>query len=73
MTPFEIAVTLADRRKRLGLTQSALAAQLGVRGRTVSRWERTASRPSLLQLGRWTAALDCYVAVASFERRLVGG
>lgn len=37
-------------RKKLGISQDALAAQLGVVGATVRRWESGKSRPSTLAL-----------------------
>ncbi|MEA5496652.1 helix-turn-helix transcriptional regulator [Limnoraphis robusta Tam1] len=37
-------------RKRLGLSQEKLAAQLGVSFQTVNRWERGHTRPSQLAL-----------------------
>ncbi|HMV04730.1 MAG TPA: helicase-related protein [Accumulibacter sp.] len=39
-------------RERLGLTQAAMAAQLGVNFVTLSRWELARSRPSALALDR---------------------
>lgn len=41
----EIAQRLADRRKQAGLSQEALAAQLGVSRQAVSKWERSESSP----------------------------
>ena len=37
-------------RSRLGLTQEAMAARLGVSWATVNRWERGKSRPTGLSL-----------------------
>lgn len=42
-------------RERLGLTQAAMAAQLGVNFVTLSRWELGRSRPSALAVGRLRA------------------
>ena len=41
----EIAQRLANRRKRAGLSQEALAARLGVSRQAVSKWERSESSP----------------------------
>lgn len=41
----EIAQRLADRRKQAGLSQEALAEQLGVSRQAVSKWERSESSP----------------------------
>ena len=41
MTPNEIR----NARRRLGLTQAQLAAVMGVRGPTISEWERGARSP----------------------------
>lgn len=42
-------------RERLGLTQTAMAAELGVNSITLSRWELGRSRPSALAVGRLRA------------------
>ena len=41
----EIAQRLAARRKQAGLSQEALAEQLGVSRQAVSKWERSESSP----------------------------
>ena len=46
------ATEIRTLRERLGLTQAAMAAQLGVNFVTLSRWELGRSRPSALALGR---------------------
>jgi type I restriction enzyme M protein len=46
----EIPRLILTLRKRLGLSQEKLAAQLGVSFQTVNRWERGHSRPSQLAL-----------------------
>ena len=40
-----MAQRLVDRRKAAGLSQEALAAQLGVSRQAVSKWERSESSP----------------------------
>jgi non-specific serine/threonine protein kinase len=52
---------LRARRRRLGLTQAALGAALGVAGNTVARWERGALRigaPELVRLALERLALE---------------
>ena len=49
-----MAQRLVDRRKAAGLSQEALAAQLGVSRQAVSKWERSESSPdtdNLIGLG----------------------
>src|SRR5947209_7656948 len=40
-----LASELRSRRQKMGLTQAALAARLGVSSNTVARWERDEPRP----------------------------
>jgi len=49
---------IADARQETHLRQVDLGAQVGVTGRTVSRWETGASAPTRVQLRRIAAALD---------------
>jgi len=48
---------LARRRKELGITQPALAAQLGVATATLQRWEHGINPPSAMDLFQWASAL----------------
>ena len=41
----DVANSVAELRRRIGLTQRGLAAALGVSGQTVSNWERGRKRP----------------------------
>lgn len=45
-----IGTTIAALRREKGLTQDALAAQLGVSAQAVSKWENGASDPSTANL-----------------------
>ena len=47
---FDIAGTIRELRKRLGLTQEKFAARLGVAFPTINRWENGHSKPSPLAL-----------------------
>ena len=47
---FDIAGTIRELRKRLGLTQERFAARLGVAFPTINRWENGHSKPSPLAL-----------------------
>lgn len=49
------ATDIRKLRERLGLTQTAMAASLGVNSITLSRWELGRSRPSALAVGRLRA------------------
>ena len=46
----DIPFLIVTLRKRLGLSQEKLAAQLGVSFQTVNRWERGHTKPSQLAL-----------------------
>lgn len=53
----ELAANLRRLRTARGMTQSALAEQLGVSDRAVSRWERGASLPDVTMLSRLALTL----------------
>lgn len=50
---------IRDYRKRLGLTQSDLAAQLGVAEGTVRDWEKGRQFPRMAPLFRMTEMFGC--------------
>ena len=53
-----MAQRLVDRRKAAGLSQEALAAQLGVSRQAVSKWERSESSPDTDNLIALAALYD---------------
>ena len=52
----DISTRLQEERKRLGLTQEAVAAQLGATKRSVINWEGGAALPGAEVLARYAAA-----------------
>ena len=52
----DISTRLQEERKRLGLTQEAVAAQLGATTRSVINWEGGAALPGAEVLARYAAA-----------------
>ena len=52
----DISTRLQEERKRLGLTQEAVAAQLGATKRSVINWEGGAALPGAEMLARYAAA-----------------
>ena len=52
----DISIRLQEERKRLGLTQEAVAAQLGATKRSVINWEGGAALPGAEVLARYAAA-----------------
>lgn len=57
----ELGAALRRQRDRMGFTQDALAAKIGVRWNTVARLETGHRRPSLDMLERLATALNCRV------------
>jgi transcriptional regulator with XRE-family HTH domain len=57
----ELGAELRRQRERVGFTQDALAAKIGVRWNTVARLETGHRRPSLTMLERLAWALQCRV------------
>lgn len=55
--PKNLAESVKEKRKDLGLTQSQLAEQAGVETETISRLERAVAIPSLLKLEEIAIAL----------------
>ncbi len=56
-TPSNVARLIRKLRKHLGLSQQALAVQLGVALPTISRWENKRSKPSPLALEKLEALM----------------
>ena len=54
-----IGSRIAQKRKALGLTQDALAAQLGISSQAVSKWENDISYPDISLLPELAKALNC--------------
>ena len=54
-----IGSRIAQKRKTLGLTQEALAAQLGISSQAVSKWENDISAPDIALLPALAKALNC--------------
>ena len=54
-----IGSRIAQKRKSLGLTQEALAAQLGISSQAVSKWENDISAPDITLLPALAKALNC--------------
>lgn len=54
-----IGSRIAQKRKELGLTQEALAAQLGISSQAVSKWENDISAPDISLLPALAKALNC--------------
>jgi len=51
-----IRKVLTGRRKRMGLSQAALAGKLDVSERTIRNWEHGTHAPTWAQLDAWYAA-----------------
>jgi len=62
-----LAANISERRKALGLTQSAVAEALNVDTETLSRFERGKHLPSLKTLERLAAVLQSRVATLLSE------
>lgn len=54
-----IGSRIAQKRKALGLTQEALAAQLGISSQAVSKWENDISAPDITLLPTLAKTLNC--------------
>ena len=54
-----IGSRIAQKRKALGLTQEALASQLGISAQAVSKWENDISAPDIALLPALAKALNC--------------
>lgn len=54
-----IGSRIAQKRKALGMTQEALAAQLGISSQAVSKWENDLSAPDIGLLPALAKALNC--------------
>lgn len=54
-----IGSRIAQKRKALGLTQEALAAQLGISSQAVSKWENDISAPDIGLLPALAKILNC--------------
>ena len=54
-----IGSRIAQKRKALGLTQEALATQLGISSQAVSKWENDISAPDIGLLPALAKALNC--------------
>ena len=61
-TPLQLGSSIRERRRQLGMTQEQLAAKVGVRQRTVSDVERSAS-VRLDTVLRTLAALDLEMVI----------
>lgn len=64
----DISTRLQEERKRLGLTQEAVAAQLGATKRSVINWEGGAALPGAEVLARYAAAGADVLYVLTGER-----
>ena len=53
---------ITEHRKQKGLTQKALAEQLGITDKAVSKWERDIARPDIALIPKLTEILDIPVA-----------
>ena len=60
----EVVAALAERRVRLGLSQTVVAARMGTSQSAVARLEAGRSDPRLSTLERYAAALDTSVSYA---------
>lgn len=54
-----IGSRIAQKRKALGLTQEALAAQLGISSQAISKWENDISYPDIALLPALAKLLNC--------------
>lgn len=69
----KVGTQIAEARKAKGLSQEALARQLGVAMMTVSRWERNNVTPPLMRLQEIASALDVSVAELLVDGACVDG
>ena len=67
-----MAQRLVDRRKAAGLSQEALAAQLGVSRQAVSKWENDQTSPDSLKMIRLAEVLDTDIEYLTTGRRSYG-
>jgi DNA-binding transcriptional regulator YiaG len=56
-----LATALAQARKRRGIRQANLAAQLGVSRWSITRWESAQGHPRPIGLVAWARALECRI------------
>lgn len=52
---------IAEKRKRVGLSQEELAKKLGISQPAVAKWESGVSRPNILLLPKLAEVLECTV------------
>lgn len=64
----DISTRLQNERKRLGLTQEAVAAQLGATKRSVINWEGGAAQPGAEVLARYAAVGADVLYILTGER-----
>ena len=64
--PLVLQLTLA--RRRLGLTQAALAIRIGVAETTITDWENGRAYPGLLNLLNWAEGLQFRLSLQPAER-----
>ncbi len=62
--PDRVVRVLTKRRRRLGLSQTTVAARMGTSQSAVARLEAGGSDPKLSTLARYAAALDAKVSYA---------
>lgn len=63
MSNHPIITTLADERRRQGLSMREVGRRMGVSPTSMSNWEGGATEPTLGSLERWAAALGAQVRV----------
>ncbi len=73
MNAGETGALIASRRRELGLSQTALAQQIHVTDKAVSRWETGRGLPDIQSLEPLAAALDLSVSELLSGRRLTEG
>ncbi len=63
-----VSIQMAKRRKRLGLSQGAVAGAIGVHRNTLHRWEVGFAMPSLAEYIAWALELERCRSMAGVRR-----
>lgn len=68
----QIVSKLRSARRDAGISQATLSSRVGVHGNTISAWEKLRLDPTLVNLTRWSGALDqCLVVIGPDGKALL--